>query len=59
MGKYNVDIEYAYELSKRLGLEIQFDNDEPGVELPNGKLVSLVETFENMGYLSKQEEEEE
>lgn len=58
MEEYHVDIEYAYVLAKRLGLEIEFDSLTPGLELPDGKIVSFVDTFDNMGFLSEKKDED-
>lgn len=58
MEEYHVDIEYAYALAKRLGLEIEFDSCTPGIELSDGKIVSFVDTFDNMGFLSEKKGED-
>lgn len=54
--EFSIDEEYAYSLAKKLGLDIEFNSDNPGVELLNGEVVSIVKVFEDAGFLNEKDD---
>lgn len=45
---YSVDIEKAYRLAEKLGLEIEFDSETPGVEkIETSEIRSFTEVFKS------------